>query len=372
MPTLLRRGLVGVCIWPAVATVLAAAPPPGAADPRFTLRSAAAPTVTARIAAHLTRCCDRYQLVWPPQPAAQPGAKPTPIQVELFGTLDDYRSALAARRLKLSNPACFIADENIVLLGFDGARFGGQLDALQKRTAALTDALASLRTAHADRVKEDEERFRLQGTPPAVRKDLKQRRLQEFNKAESKARQALAEAEQANAGEFDRLARDLLAAAAHEMFHAYVHHRVYTPERGQLPRWLDEGMAQVVEHAAWRDNRLPPEPPVELVRRVKAAHQAAAKERVAAFDLIAVLDAGSDDFRAVADSGSDDGAQARNYLAAWCLTQFLLSSGDLKPGEALDRYVADRRTPPKARFERWLGRSTTDVEQQWRAWIERL
>ena len=159
------------------------------------------------------------------------------------------------------------------------------------------------------------------------------------------------------------------------MFHAYAANYVYPADRGELPRWLDEGMAQVVEHAAWSDAgpRLDP-PPAELLRRVRAVRSLKPADAADAFDLRRLLEAPPDEFLldgAAHAAGARTAAEHR-YLAAWSLAQFLLGRGELKAGDALDRYVADRQAAPAERFERFAGRPLKTVEAEWHAWLERL
>ncbi len=352
------------------ASVGGAEPGAPAAERRFELVATASPETTSRIAAHATLCFDRYARLWPPR--AEPARLP---KILLCGTLDEYRAALAERGLRLANPACFLAAENLVLLGFDGAAAEADLQAGRERTARLSASLDRLRAEQARRVRDDEDRFRREGTPAATRTDLKRRRLQAFQQAENEARQALRRADEANRTAFDRAAERLLTTAAHELFHAYAVNYVYPAERGALPRWLDEGMAQVVEHAAWSDAgpRFDP-PPAELIRRVRAVRSLKPADGGEAFDLRRLLEAPPEEFLfdgAAQAAGARTAAEHR-YLGAWSLVQFLVGRGELKPGDALDRYVADRQAAPAVRFERFAGRPLKTVEAEWRAWLERL
>src|SRR5262249_1812686 len=55
---------------------------------------------------------------------------------------------------------------------------------------------------------------------------------------------------------FEEGTRRLMQRLFHESFHAYLAQFVYPPADGEVPRWLNEGMAQVFEHAILEGDEL--------------------------------------------------------------------------------------------------------------------
>src|SRR5262249_31732474 len=78
---------------------------------------------------------------------------------------------------------------------------------------------------------------------------------------------------------FRKATQELFQTLAHEAFHAYLANFVYPPAEHHVPRWLNEGLAQVFETAAV-ENGVPhfnSPNPVRL-ERLKRALTAARKE----------------------------------------------------------------------------------------------
>jgi len=374
------RAIVAIAVWPcaclpsvgehtAAGEKPAAAQKPAGEGPAapYRLASTASDEVTARVDAHLKTQFARYQTLLPPR--VRPAAPPT---IELFGLLEEYRSALGLRNLSIVNPACFIASGNVVLLGFDGARYDAGLKSLRDRAERLRKQDRELTATLNDKLKVDEARYVDEGKTLAAAQALTRGRLEAVKKATAKFRRELKQTEQSLAGDLAEATARLFEAASHEAFHAYAANYVYPPSAGGLPRWLDEGLAQAVEHGTWPGNKLQTaRKPGELLKRIAAAQAArgAAGDRL--FDLRAVLEAESSQFvlpgsTTSGDEAAQDAADA--YLAAWSLTQYLLGSDKLKPGEQLDRYVADRDTAAVARFEKWQQRKIDEIQRDWRAY----
>ena len=65
---------------------------------------------------------------------------------------------------------------------------------------------------------------------------------------------------------------------------------------------------------------------------------------------------------------SGGGGSRQHYLISWGLAYYLTFDRPLLSREAMDRYADPEaaKTPPVARFERFVGASLTQFEQDWR------
>src|SRR5208283_1264672 len=63
------------------------------------------------------------------------------------------------------------------------------------------------------------------------------------------ARQAIASANTTNEELFQKATQQLFQTLYHEAFHAYLANFVFPPSEGTVPRWLNEGLAQIFETA---------------------------------------------------------------------------------------------------------------------------
>lgn len=324
----------------------------------------AAPEVGKEVEARLRLQWKRYALLLPPR--FPPSGSDEPLfEVRLYGTLADYRAALAEHGLRLENSAAYLTDARLILLGFDGAQFDAALDAAQKQVAQRKAEIEKLARAFAAKQKEDNARFQREQTPEAVRKELQLRRRRDFQRDQAAAAAAQRQAEAANQAELDTAVRRILANGSHELFHAYVATRLYRAPSDRLPSWLNEGLAQTVEYGRWRNDRLLVDvaPPPELLRQLNPDASGAA----AHLDLRTLLTA--DDAQFLAHGAAASGDARRAYLAAWSLTQYLASIGAFSQRSTLDAYAADGDADPVRRFERFVGRDLATVEADWRAYL---
>ena len=67
---------------------------------------------------------------------------------------------------------------------------------------------------------------------------------------------AINAAERSNLAEFDKLTAAMLLGLFHEAFHAYLENYVYPQRDHDVPRWLNEGLAQIFEAGNWSRARL--------------------------------------------------------------------------------------------------------------------
>jgi hypothetical protein len=316
------------------------------------IESTAAEPVRKRVADVLDARLRQLRVFWPPRVAAE-----RPIHVELWGTLDEYRAATAKRGAAIDNPACYFAAEGVIVLGFDGRRFDAPLRAARDRAERLREALRKAERTLAEQLKADEDRFEREGTPRDDRKRLTAERRRAFYRESARMQGEITSADAENRRTLDEATARLLAAAAHELFHAYVEACVYPPPRAALPPWLNEGLAQIVEHA-------PPSAtvgPATLANPALSARWRDELKRGEAVGLRELLSADAAKF--LIHRANPPADAAKYYLAAWAVAQALLNDGELAPGDELDRFVNSEAADAATRFERLTG-ATVDAWQR--------
>src|SRR5262249_37994721 len=144
----------------------------------------------------------------------------------------------------------------------------------------------------------------------------------------------------ANEAAFERATRQLFQTLYHEAFHAYVGNFVYPPGvkgpsdcPGELPRWLNEGMAQVFETALFEAGELRVGHADR--NRLEKAHDLLAKKEFPAIKDI--LGAGRDVF--VVNHAGKRPAADRMYVATWALASYLMFDRRVLGTTALDDFV---------------------------------
>jgi hypothetical protein len=187
-------------------------------------------------------------------------------------------------------------------------------------------------------------------------------------------------AEKANDEAFDKATWQLFAVLFHEAFHAYIGTFVYPPAEkdavaagsatGELPRWLNEGLAQVFESAfldagELRVDRIDP----DRLSKVKFLLKPGGEDLVPVAEL---LRAGPATFLAV--HADQKAAANRAYLTSWAVAVHLLLEKRAVGGEKFTAYLKAVNTggdPVKA-FEAWVGQDVATYEKELGVYLEKL
>jgi hypothetical protein len=271
-------------------------------------------------------------------PARHPSGKPTTIL--LAGTQADYQALLRERGLNIFNPAFYDPDRKQVVCGTDLERLGAQLEAARKENDKVADELKKRRNDLLALYK---------GRIPA-----------EVLRPLSDSEKQLATVRAVNDKHFDDATRALFARLSHESFHAYLANFVYNGERDEMPRWLNEGLAQLYETALIEGDEVRiARPDPERLKRARAA--LAAGELVPLKDL---LRSGPKHFVVV--HASDKETSDRYYLTAWALALYLATDATGGKGlgaKQLDDYCRATRAGEDAleTFAALMGRKSDDL-----------
>jgi hypothetical protein len=308
----------------------------------FRLVSNAGPEVVEPAVLRLERIYAAYVRCLPPR------ARGALTTILLPRSLDDYRALVRGSGHNLLNPAFYDADKNQIVCECDWQRMAEDLESARRHHAKL---LADLDAREADL------RKAYKGDIPA-----------ELKKSLAAARTKVKETEERNREVFARRHDRLFRRLYHEAFHAYLANFVYPPTDGELPRWLNEGLAQIFETAIVEVGELR----VGHVdqERFQAVRRALAKNSL--LPLADLLRSGPRQF-VVAHDG-DQQISDRYYLTSWALAHYLTFDRKLLGTRALDDYVHDlkRGGDPLAAFVRLTGRPLAPFEKGFRDYLGHL
>jgi hypothetical protein len=161
-----------------------------------------------------------------------------------------------------------------------------------------------------------------------------------------------------NARKFDDVSRAMFRRLNHEAFHAYLENYVYPHDEFDVPRWLNEGLAQVFEHAQLDADTLRVDAPArELLPKLQAdlKNQPLSLKKLLRSD------------ESLASAHRNNDTTRRRYLYAWGLAYYLAFHRSGLGTQEFEAYIAkDGRGSPIARFERYFGLPLAEFEQQWR------
>jgi hypothetical protein len=323
----------------------------------FSLVSGASEEVTRRAAVRVEQIYTAFSRFLPP---TAPDARPTTIL--LATDRDEYRQLLGGLgAADLLNPAVFDPHSNRILCGSDLRRLGGEL-----QTALIhhSQEWASLNRYEAE-----------------LRKLYKNPELDRHLAVVAKERKRVAAADRANGAKFDQAAARLFAVLYHEAFHAYVSTFVYPPLPpvdvkagkgcGALPRWLNEGLAQVFETAVVEAGELRVDHADEdRLKRVKERIKGGGAGGLV--PLSDLLTAGKESF--LAHHAAEAAAADRAYLTSWALAYYLTLDRRAIGTQKFREYLAAVNTggDPRRAFAALVGQELPAFERDWHRFLERL
>ncbi len=273
-------------------------------------------------------------------------AKPTTVLLPQSAA--DYQAILKQQGLALLNAAYYDAAHNQIVCP-------SELQALSDRWAALYKE----NQATLDRLDQQEAELnkKFQGRPPADR-------IRAINVERTLARQT----RERNRTECEAALKKLFHPLYHEAFHAYLANFVYPPERAEVPRWLNEGLAQIFETAELEAGEMYIERPDR--DRLTRAQQLLGRGELVRVE--ALLRSGPRQFLAV--HNSDRATADAYYLTSWAMAWYLTFDRKLLGTKQLDDYVTslhDGVPAPKA-FEKLVGQRTGEFEEQFHDYLRRL
>jgi hypothetical protein len=298
-----------------------------------------------------------YRLLLPPN--VEGGHK---LQVQLFGSLTEYRTRLRDIGLSINHPACYSPREHLILAGSELTAFEERLAQTRAENDALRKNYTRLDGEFAKELNRLSRELKEGGfSPDEIASEMRLRRSGWKTEMEGTLSK-ISEVDRRNAARFRDVTEQMFARLNHEAFHAYLDLFVYPHDEHHVPRWLNEGLAQVFENAQLEGDSL----------RIDAPD----RERLRALQgdsdwlpLAKLLTSGDQAFLSNDYAAGHGGASVRRtYLYSWALAHYLAFHEDQLAGPALDEYVAPQIAPsdPIARFESLVGMPLSQFEQRFR------
>lgn len=329
----------------------------------FSLASTANEETTRKCIVRIEQLFTAFTGILPPRQPTRPR-----LSVLLFGSTDEYAAYCKQHELKLENPSFYAIDRNLIVAGSELSRYARQLEIARGKYAAVRREYAQydaqlpalLTQLNADLTEQGVTKDEAQKVMNATR------RRWTDEKAESEKR--IAKAERECEADFVYVTDHMFQRLGHETFHAYLENFVYPSASYDVPRWLNEGLAQIFEHGHLDVDTLRLDAPAaELLSGLQAELKSG--------NSLALADVLTADRRAFLVGHPDSAAASRqHYLYSWGLAYYLTFQRPVLLGDQLSQFV-DRKAKelgPIKRFEQLVGMPLADFERQWRADMLRL
>jgi Protein of unknown function (DUF1570) len=308
---------------------------------RFVLISNAGQDIIRRAATRLEELYAAYENFLPPR--RREGRKTTILLVQ---SLAEYQQILKEQGRSFRNPAFYDSVRDEILCACDLERLGEELE---QTRAEHQQILAKMRKLEADLRKQ------LGSVPVKIQKEHEE------------ARRKILARDRENDKKFQTATQRLFQTLFHEAFHAYLADCLYPP--GAVPRWLNEGLAQIFESAMVDAGEL-------YFNRPDAVRLAAVKKALEGGELPSVsslLHSDAQDF--LVGHADERELSDRYYLGAWALAYYLtFDRRKLGSGE-LDTYFTSLKQPgadPAAAFTKLVGQPLPQVENAFHDYLRKL
>jgi hypothetical protein len=310
----------------------------------FALESNAPEEIVRRAAVQLEGVYGAYARFLPPRVES---AEPTLIL--LLQSQADYQALLKDQGRNLLNPAFYDPAKNQIVCGTDLQKLGTDLEATRQNNQKT---LADLKEKEAKLV----ELFKPKPVPANLLKPIQDARA-DVEKSTKQCEE-----------QFQAATRQLFRTLYHEAFHAYLANFVYPPADYEVPRWLNEGLAQIFESAFVEGGEL-------RVGHAEKGRLTAAQAALGKSDLVPIADllkAGPKQF--VVLHASDQQNSDRYYLTSWSAAFYLTFDRRLLGTKKMDEYVKSlkRGTDPTQAFADLVGQTPPQFEKEFHAYLQKL
>lgn len=312
----------------------------------FQLVSNAREDIVRRVAVRLEEIYAAYTTRLPPR------ARGKPTTILLADSLEEYQALLKDQGRNLLNLAFYDPSRN-------------QIVAASPNLQSLGEGLEQARKEHEkyrQEFRDLEQLYRNKEMPESIASAIRD------------GRRRMDDADKYNEKIFHDATRELFQTLYHEAFHAYLGSFVYPSAEFDVPRWLNEGLAQIFETAIVEagDLRVGHADAARLQRvkagaafRLKCLWTASAAP-VGSLDQALLLDAARHKCEAVpladllvsgpkqflVSHASDRAVSDRYYLTSWALAYYLTFDRRVLGTSQLEQYARDckRGRPPLEAF----------------------
>ncbi len=288
------------------------------------------------------------------------------LEVLLFGATADYRRYCQGLGLAVANPSIYLPEKNLLVAGSDLADYQRQHEQVRERQRTLRNEYRVQAAKMRILLEEISADLADRKVSPAERKKI-------VAAARAKLEQQLADlarrgdvAERQNQLQFEKATHEMFARLTHEAFHAYLENAVFPQREFAVPRWLNEGLAQMFEEGQLDVGTLRLDTPGQE-RLEKLAADLRGPTPLALADILSA-EAG----KFLVGHGEARQTSERHYLYSWGLAYYLAFRQNALARPELEAYVQpagrdEAKSAAIGRFEKFVGHPLPEFEKRWRA-----
>lgn len=328
-------------------------------SPWFDLESRMDEELTRRAVVRIEQMFAAFAVILPSSSAPRKDR----LKIELFETNDSYIVFQNKHGVKLRHPAFYLREQNILAAGADLSVLSLNLASVRETNAATKKKLNELTKELAPQLQKAAQDFTQQGRSPEDVKKLVTLLQTNLKRDLSRLQNDLQTAERKNSQQFETYTRAMFQRLYHEAFHAYLENFVFPAADFDVPRWLNEGLAQVFEEGILEAGTLRLDIPSQ--KRLQALQKdLREQDRLPLAELL-----NSEPRRFLVAHEDQALASERLYLYSWGLAHYLVIREPVLQGKVLAKYVEKSQAAhsPQRRFEEMVGQPLDEFEMKWRA-----
>jgi len=323
----------------------------------FTLWSAADDETTRRCVVRIDQMFRAYRQLF----SAREDKRP--LRILLLGSLEQYGDFLRRHGLNVQNPAFYSQRQNLIVAASEVGGFGLRLAEIRKRHERRIAKLEDMDKAFLEQFNQLRFQLKSAGYSPAEITREKNARLRSWKDERERKLKQINAADRRNDAKFQQLTHRMFKRLYHEAFHAYLENHVYPKRQFSLPRWFNEGLAQVFESGRLEAGLLRLDAPdATLLNRLKQDLQH--RPKLSVEDLVATRPGDFVD-------GHETPHSDRYYLHAWAIAYYLTFISP-KTAEQMDAFARSSKGSELDRLEEFAGAKAGKLDAQWRVAMMQL
>jgi hypothetical protein len=262
----------------------------------------------------------------------------------------------------------FLADKNLILCGSDMNRFDAELTQVNRQHQQIKQQFDALLADMPARLKKLGQELDETGLSPTERQKIVLAEQKKWEDQRRAAKRKILALDRRNSARFNEVSGQMFARLAHEAFHAYLETYVYPRRVYDVPRWLNEGLAQTFEAGLIEADTLRVDTP-NYVALAQLQDDLRGEKPLALREL---LEAPADTF--LATHGASGATASRLYYYSWGLAYYLAIDRTLLDTSQFGAYLspAAAAKPPVERFEKLVDMPLDAFETQWREAILKM
>lgn len=309
----------------------------------FTLLTNSRPEMAQLAAIQLEQVYSAYARTLPPR---RINIQPTTIL--LTNSVEEYQTILKTRTLSIKNPAYFDINKNQIICGSDLDR--------------LTNSQEEISLFHSNTLQE------LQKKENDLKQLYKNKIPPDLAASLLDNRKKIKQAEDGNLEMIQKERKRLFERLYHEAFHAYLSCAVIDPREGEIPLWLNEGLAQIFEAAVFEIGELR----IGHADKTRLESVKLALNQNSLPSIKDLLTAQPAVFLVYHPSEKE--TSQRMYFASWALAFNLAFKEKVLGKQVLDDYAKAIKngTNPIACFEKLTGKTLQDFEKEHHVYLKGL